>query len=211
MKLHGWMIAGLLLALIGCSSAQTRGKAPDEPEPSDDILQKVNTLGDVTEVGNPVPIQISAIGLVWGLENTGAGVPHNEWRQILEDQLRKQGVAVRSCGGERRADRLQVDLTHQFADVLPLAYRRRAAADAARRLQRLEQPLGQLERGQLGLGEPQQRNPQILGRLRGALARALARALYAPIIFPVVVRSGGHVPLSAPPCGTPRRQGGGGC
>src|SRR4029077_4313188 len=99
---------------------------------------------------------------------------------------------------ERGADRLRVDLTHQLADVLPLAYGRRAAVDVSRRTQRIAQLLGQVDRGQMGFGQAQELLTEILGRVGGALSRALARALWPPIISLVVVRSGGHgTPLSA--------------
>jgi hypothetical protein len=91
MKHHNWLVAGLLLALVGCSTTQTRGQAADEPDPADDDIKSVQTIGQVTEVGDPKPVQISGVGLVYGLDNTG-GTPNNEWRQSLEDQLHKQGV-----------------------------------------------------------------------------------------------------------------------
>jgi hypothetical protein len=95
MKLHGWIVAGLLVALAGCSTAQTRGQAADEPEaPADDLSKLVKTIGDITEVGDSAvtPLQLSGVGLVYGLDNTGGSPPPSEWRQMLEDQLHKQGV-----------------------------------------------------------------------------------------------------------------------
>jgi hypothetical protein len=92
MKHHCWLLAGLLLALVGCSSAQTRGQSADETDQEDEDIKNVKTIGDITVMDNVKPIQVSGVGLVYGLDGTGGGVPNNEWRQRLEDQLHKQGV-----------------------------------------------------------------------------------------------------------------------
>jgi Flagellar P-ring protein len=94
MKHHSWLLAGLLLVLAGCTTAQTRGQVGDETEVADDDIKNVKTIGDVTDVGevSVTPVQASGVGLVYGLDATGGGVPKNEFRQKLEDQLHKQGV-----------------------------------------------------------------------------------------------------------------------
>ncbi len=91
MKRHGWMLAAVLLGLVGCSHAQTRAHAPDESDPVEQDMKSVKTIGDVTVVGEPNPIQVSGVGLVSGLEGTG-GSPPGEYRQMLETQLQKQNV-----------------------------------------------------------------------------------------------------------------------
>jgi hypothetical protein len=93
MKYLGWMVAALLLALAGCSSAQTRGQVADEAEPVEtDDIKNVKTIADVTDVVPPMPVQVSGVGLVYGLDGTGGTPANSEWRQKLEEQLVKQGV-----------------------------------------------------------------------------------------------------------------------
>jgi hypothetical protein len=124
-----WVLAALLCGLVGCSHAQTRGQAADEPEQNDQELKAVKTIGDVTEVGNVSPVQASGVGLVSGLDGTGGGsTPASDYRKMLEDQLHKQGVqnvkellaspnhamvlvSVRIPYGSRRGDPLDVEVT----------------------------------------------------------------------------------------------------
>jgi len=87
-----WVLAALLLGLVGCSHAQTRGQAAEENDREDADIKNVKTIGDVTEVGNVDPTLVSGVGLVSGLDGTGGGVPPGEFRKMLEDQLHKQGV-----------------------------------------------------------------------------------------------------------------------
>src|SRR5207302_305030 len=89
------------------------------------------------------------------------------------------GVAAgaRIAGSERSADRFEVDLAHEPADILTLAHGGGAAGDAPRRANRIKERLREFERFELGIAERRERLAQILGGVRGALARALARRL----------------------------------
>jgi hypothetical protein len=83
-------VGALLLVLAGCSqTSQSRAKSADETE-----LQRydVATVGDRTAVGNPEPIRLGGVGLVEGLEGTGGDCPHDSYRAMLSEQLRKEGV-----------------------------------------------------------------------------------------------------------------------
>jgi hypothetical protein len=84
---RGVLGAGLLtlLALLGCTSLQTRSQLDDDSE-----HYAVETIRDKVTVGNAVPIQVGGIGLVVGLEGTGGDCPPDSWREILENQLRKE-------------------------------------------------------------------------------------------------------------------------
>src|SRR5437588_12957815 len=101
------------------------------------------------------------------------------------------GVAAgeRIAGSERGADRFEVDLAHEPADILTLAHGGGAAGDAPRRANRIKERLRELERFELGITERRERLAQILGGVRGALARALARRLCPGLMgLAVVVR-----------------------
>jgi hypothetical protein len=76
---------------------------------------------------------------------------------------------------ERGTDLGEVDVPHQPPDVLSLPRPGPTAHDGARRVDRIEQGLGEPERLELRIGEPDQLLPELLRGLRGALARALAR------------------------------------
>src|SRR5436190_16762890 len=77
------------LGMIGCLNPQTRAQSAEEAERERDL--DVMTIGDVTEVGNAMPIQVSGVGLITGLEGSG-GSPPGSWRVMLEQQLRKQKI-----------------------------------------------------------------------------------------------------------------------
>jgi hypothetical protein len=85
---RGVLGAGLLTlaALLGCTSLQTRMQADD-----DDDHYPIETIRDKVTVGNAVPIPVGGIGLVVGLEGTGGDCPPDSWREILENELRKEG------------------------------------------------------------------------------------------------------------------------
>jgi hypothetical protein len=125
---RGWLLALVLLGLVGCSNAQTRGQAADDPDSEDQDIKCIKTIGDVTDVGNVAPLQISGVGLVINLDGTGGGNPPGQFRQMLEDQLRKQGVkdvkelmsgpnqamvlvSVQIPAGARRGEMLDVEVT----------------------------------------------------------------------------------------------------
>src|SRR5271165_6432700 len=84
-----WVIGVFLLGLTGCVSPQTRAQSAEETEREKDL--DVRTIGDVTEVANVQPIQVSGVGLVTGLECSGHSPP-GTFRTMLEQELRKQKV-----------------------------------------------------------------------------------------------------------------------
>jgi flagellar basal body P-ring protein FlgI len=87
--MQGVLGAGLLtlVALLGCTSLQTRLQSDDDTE-----RYAIETLRDKVTVGNAMPIPVGGIGLVVGLEGTGGDCPPDSWREILENELRKEGV-----------------------------------------------------------------------------------------------------------------------
>jgi hypothetical protein len=68
---------------------RTRLQSADEPEPE---RYDVKTLGDLTKIGNAVPMPVAGVGLVVGLAGTGGEAPPDAYRAQLEDYLRKKGV-----------------------------------------------------------------------------------------------------------------------
>ncbi len=82
-----WMLGIVLVALAGCAQPQTRGQMSDEPDKDLDI----RTIGDVTEVSNVAPLQVSGVGLVTGLNGTGHS-PQSDFRKMLEQELMKKGI-----------------------------------------------------------------------------------------------------------------------
>jgi Flagellar P-ring protein/HEAT repeats len=79
----------LLVGLAGCLGLQTR-PSREEIE-RDKELATVRVVGDVTEVGNAGPLQVSGVGLVTDLEGTG-GSPRGQFRTLLEKDLRQRKV-----------------------------------------------------------------------------------------------------------------------
>ncbi|MCI0377539.1 MAG: flagellar basal body P-ring protein FlgI [Gemmataceae bacterium] len=84
-------ICGIALCFLfaGCLPLQLRTKPAEEVEKENDLSTKI--IGEVTEVANMQPIQVSGFGLVTGLDGTGHSPP-GTWRTLLEQQLRKQRV-----------------------------------------------------------------------------------------------------------------------
>jgi hypothetical protein len=82
--------AGLLtlLALLGCTTLQTRSQLDDD---DDKQRYTIETIRDKVTVGNAVPVPVGGIGLVVGLEGTGGDCPPDSWRDVLVNQLRKEG------------------------------------------------------------------------------------------------------------------------
>ena len=78
-----------LLVLAGCLGLQTR-PSREEIE-RDKELAAVRIVGDVTDVGNAGPLQVSGVGLVTDLEGTG-GSPRGQFRKMLEQDLRKRKI-----------------------------------------------------------------------------------------------------------------------
>src|SRR5262249_4713804 len=83
-------LGALLLVLAGCSpTSQSRAKSADEKELG---RYDIATIGDRTSVGNAEPLNLGGVGLVEGLEGTGGDCPHDSYRSMLVEQLRKEGV-----------------------------------------------------------------------------------------------------------------------
>lgn len=93
MKRRLWLLGNFLLlagaALTGCVTPQARFQSAEESEREKDL--DVRTIGEVTEVANAQPIQVSGVGVVTGLEGTGHSPPGG-FRTMLEQQLRKQKI-----------------------------------------------------------------------------------------------------------------------
>jgi hypothetical protein len=83
------VLGGLLLGLVGCShTTQSRAQSAEE-----DDRYKVQTIGDITVVGNAEPVPLGGVGLVVGLEGTGGPTaPGDSFRAMFEDQMRKENV-----------------------------------------------------------------------------------------------------------------------
>jgi hypothetical protein len=77
-----------LLCLAGCSQTQIRQQSEEETEHD---RYQVATVGEKTDVGNAEPVPVSGVGLVEGLDGTGGVAPPDEFRTMLEDDLRRQG------------------------------------------------------------------------------------------------------------------------
>src|SRR4051794_15347640 len=92
-KRFAGMGCALLFALAGCVQLTSLPYPWGEPT-ADELLEKdlaIGTVGDVTEIANGGPVQVSGVGLVIGLDGTG-GTPNGEYRQMLEQQMRKQKI-----------------------------------------------------------------------------------------------------------------------
>jgi hypothetical protein len=85
------VLGGLLLGLLGCShTTQSRAQAADDEA---DRYKKVQTLGDVTVVGNAEALPLGGVGLVVGLEGTGGAPPRGDsYRLMLEKELERHNV-----------------------------------------------------------------------------------------------------------------------
>lgn len=86
---RGLLGAGLLglVALLGCTSLQTRSQSDDDAP-----HYVLETIRDKVTVGNAAPIPVGGVGLVIGLEGSGGDCPPDSYREILENELRKEGV-----------------------------------------------------------------------------------------------------------------------
>jgi hypothetical protein len=77
----------MLIALLGCTSLQPRLQSDDDGE-----KYTIETIRDKVTIGNALPIPVGGVGLVVGLEGTGGDCPPDSYREILENELRKEGV-----------------------------------------------------------------------------------------------------------------------
>ncbi|QVL30597.1 flagellar basal body P-ring protein FlgI [Telmatocola sphagniphila] len=82
------LLASLFLVGTGCvDSKVTRARIDSEPTKE----AVVKTIGDVSTIGNAVPIPVSGVGLVVGLDGNGGSAPPGIYRSMLEDYLKKKG------------------------------------------------------------------------------------------------------------------------
>ena len=75
------------IAFSGClpQETNTRGQVADDVTDRD----RVQTVGDYTEIGNIVPITVQGVGLVYQLDGTGSSPANDGYRQQLEQAIRK--------------------------------------------------------------------------------------------------------------------------
>jgi hypothetical protein len=91
-RLAPWgALAAALLGLAGCVSGPEQARLQSGEE-SEAERYGVQTVGDVTKVGNADPVPVASVGLVVGLEGTGGDPAPDNFRTQLEDQLAKQNV-----------------------------------------------------------------------------------------------------------------------
>jgi flagellar basal body P-ring protein FlgI len=83
------LVLAFLSVLPGCMHQTPRLVAEEETERD---RYGVRTLGEFCTVGNADPLPLGGIGLVVGLDGTGAAPTSDANRTMLEDDLRKQGV-----------------------------------------------------------------------------------------------------------------------
>jgi hypothetical protein len=83
-------LAALSAALSGCLPGQqpqtTRSQVAEDPADADQFA----TVGARTAVGNVEPIQVSGVGLVYGLAGTGSVPQPDNYRTVLEQAIRRQ-------------------------------------------------------------------------------------------------------------------------
>ena len=86
---RSWALAGLTvvtaLALVGAGSPRKKGSEPPPPKVSE-------TVGDLAWVYHTGEVKLEGVGLVFGLDNTGADAPSSWYRQKLVDEMRKAQV-----------------------------------------------------------------------------------------------------------------------
>lgn len=80
-------VAGCKTADLDKAKVQARSQIGEDPGEVDGST----TVGSKTTVGNAEPIQVSGVGVVFGLPGTGSSPAQGGWRLMLEDALKKQG------------------------------------------------------------------------------------------------------------------------
>ncbi|OWK36582.1 flagellar basal body P-ring protein FlgI [Fimbriiglobus ruber] len=81
------LVAGLLVALVGCMQQQTTSRSQVAEDATD--KDAINTVGAITVVGNVEPIPVHGVGLVHGLNGTGSSPTADSWRTMLEQAIRR--------------------------------------------------------------------------------------------------------------------------
>lgn len=94
---RAWALwVGLVVGLTGCVGSSGDNKVQGRSQVGDDPLGDPDafaTLGSKVTVGNADPIIVSGVGLVYRLApGTGSSAPPGTWRQMLEQNLKKQGI-----------------------------------------------------------------------------------------------------------------------
>src|SRR5690242_14598446 len=89
-SVRGWLLGLLASAALaaGCTSPQIRSQLPEEAD--QETKYDVQTVGDVSSVGNAQPIPVGGVGLVVGLEGTGGNPLPGGYTAMLEAELLKQ-------------------------------------------------------------------------------------------------------------------------
>src|SRR5207302_3087129 len=86
---RGWALGGLAvvtaLALTGADSPRKQRSEPPPPK----VEETVTNLAFIYSNG---VIKVEGVGLVFGLDDTGADPPPSWYRQKLVDEMRKAGV-----------------------------------------------------------------------------------------------------------------------
>ena len=105
---HAAVVATAVLALVQVGAGPGKKKKKKEPPPP--TVQE--TVGDLSFVVSRGEWKVEGVGLVWGLDNTGADAPQSWYRKQLVDEMSKAGVehaekllAKPQClDGDRAAD-----------------------------------------------------------------------------------------------------------
>ncbi len=87
--------AGSLVWSTGCHNTDSdKSKVQGRSQVGEDSVVELDsntTIGMKTSVGNTDAIQVSGIGLVYGLPGTGSSATPGGWRTLLERDLKKRG------------------------------------------------------------------------------------------------------------------------
>ncbi len=87
------LAVGLVGGVVGCKgtdaeTSKIQGRSQVGEESVID-LDGSTTVGRKTAIGNTEPINVSGVGLVYGLPGTGSSAPPGGWRIMLENNLKK--------------------------------------------------------------------------------------------------------------------------
>ncbi|MFO0891815.1 MAG: flagellar basal body P-ring protein FlgI [Isosphaeraceae bacterium] len=90
-----WVTRTLVILLVlaqAQSSPNLMAAAPKKNKATPVVLKRDETVGDLAYVLQGGEIKVEGVGLVAGLENTGADPPPSWWRNQLVDEMSKAGV-----------------------------------------------------------------------------------------------------------------------
>src|SRR5687768_2114100 len=79
----------ILVGTVGCVNTQPLAEQEERSQRDKDL--DVGLVGDVTEVGNVMPLKVHGVALVTGLDGTGDSPP-GVYRTLLENELRKKKI-----------------------------------------------------------------------------------------------------------------------